>query len=173
MFPPYLSDGVEDFPNTFTLEKDPVEQIPAEEYSNFCYACTNILRTLSKTNRFTNEGSIEERTRRYEGRSNPLNQFLADACEQDQDEQIEIKEFAERFAEWLKEHNMRRFTSQALTKVLTNEGYAKGKATIAGRSAIWIYGLKWKSNTIRTEEVKDKNDKKDSILFHLLYKGQE
>jgi len=61
-----------DFPNQFNEKKDILKDIPEEEYNALALKCSLILKDLLETRTFTNEGSVEDRMKRYEDHSNPL-----------------------------------------------------------------------------------------------------
>lgn len=65
-----------DFPNQFTEKKDILSEIPEQEYSNLSSKCLNILKKLLKNREFTNGGTIGDRQKRYEDRSNPFDKFF-------------------------------------------------------------------------------------------------
>jgi hypothetical protein len=64
-----------DFPNQFSEKKDILAEIPEEEYSALAVKCSMILKDLLDSRTFTNEGSIDERMKKYEDHSNPLENF--------------------------------------------------------------------------------------------------
>jgi len=67
-----------DFPNQFSEKKDILADIPNEEYECLTIKCLMILKDLLEKKEFHNEGSIEERTKKYEDHSDPLEKFIKD-----------------------------------------------------------------------------------------------
>jgi len=65
-----------DFPNIFKEGRDILKDIPDNEYNNLAKKVTRILPQLIKNSEFTNQGSIEERAKRYILASNPLSFFI-------------------------------------------------------------------------------------------------
>ena len=65
-----------DFPNIFPEGKDILNNIPEEEYNNLAKKVTKILPELLNNSKFTNQGTIEERAKRYILASNPLSFFI-------------------------------------------------------------------------------------------------
>ena len=61
-----------DFPNQFYEKKDILADIPDEEYESLAVKCSLILKDLLTNREFTNEGSIEDRMKKYEDHSDPL-----------------------------------------------------------------------------------------------------
>ncbi|CAK0756969.1 hypothetical protein CCP1ISM_60039 [Azospirillaceae bacterium] len=56
-----------------------MEDIPEEEYECLAIKSLVILHDLLKEKKFTNEGTIEERMRKYEDKSDPLEKFLKES----------------------------------------------------------------------------------------------
>lgn len=72
-----------DFPNQFPEGKDILASIPSVEYENLAFKCMQILGKILDNGKFTNEPSIEEKMKIYEEKSNPLNSFIKNNCEED------------------------------------------------------------------------------------------
>ena len=58
-----------DFPNEFSEKKDILDDIPLEEYNALALKCCHILKDILKNRKFNNEGTIDDRQKRYEERS--------------------------------------------------------------------------------------------------------
>ena len=70
-----------------------------------------------KKREFSNEGSIEERTKRFEDRSDPLERFLKEFTnDEDPNSFIWKFEFEKRFNDWLKENKFRHISEVAIGK---------------------------------------------------------
>jgi len=140
-----------DFPNRFTEQKDILEDIPEEEYNNLTTKCIFILNELLKTRKFTNEGSIEERTKKFEDKSNPLLKFISENTENDFEEFISSNEFNKKLNEWCKSNRFRSIDERTVGKNLKSLGYEKGRKHVDwlfdGKGGqIYVYlGIKWKS----------------------------
>jgi len=140
-----------DFPNQFNEEKDILDSIPDEEYEILALKCTGILHDLLKKRKFTNEGSIEDRTKKYEDKSNPFDKFIKECCNNEDPNTFIWKfEFEKRFNQWCKDNRFREFSEMAIGIKLKERGFSTGRRTtnflIAGENKFirtWE-GLKWK-----------------------------
>ena len=65
-----------DFPNRFSEKKDILKDIPEEEYQMLAVKCVGILKDLLDKREFYKEGSIEQRMKKYEDHSDPLEKFI-------------------------------------------------------------------------------------------------
>jgi putative DNA primase/helicase len=70
-----------EFNNRFNEGKDIIDTIPDEEYDNLARKCIPILKNLLSVGKFTAEGTVEERAKTYEKKSNPINTFIDEYCE--------------------------------------------------------------------------------------------
>lgn len=124
---PDKSDGfyrrwlIPDFPNQFEIKRNLIGTIPEVEFENLSKKIVRILKELYVKNEFTNEGTIKERAKRYEERSNPINIFIRDFCEDNG--HIKLKEFSDRFNKYLKERRLRPMTIYKIGKQLREEGF--------------------------------------------------
>jgi P4 family phage/plasmid primase-like protien len=116
-----------DFPNQFSERKDILKEIPEEEYSNLAVKCLRLLKDLLEERCFDKEGSIEDRMKRYEDKSNPLNKFWEDCITEDYDSFIFKYEFTKKLNEYCKDNNLRQ-----ISETLTNR-FMKDKGIIEGR----------------------------------------
>jgi len=152
-----------DFPNTFSEQKDILEDIPEEEYESLALKSLIILKDLLKKRSFHNEGEVREREKRYEDKSNPLDRFLKEECVEDVDGYLFKKEFRENFKAYLEKHGYRKWTDREISLTMkekdveTKQIYIENFNKIKGefeKTPYWAYiGLKYKQ---------DKQDKQDS-----------
>lgn len=112
-----------DFPNQFKIKRDILSIIPEIEYNNLCKKMIRILGELCIKNKFTNEGTIEEKSKKYEERSNPIISFLDEFTEDSVGDMIKIKDFMNIFNVFLKEKHLRPMTIRQVGKILREEGY--------------------------------------------------
>lgn len=110
-----------DFPNRFSEGKPIVDTIPELEYENLCRKCIGVLRELLEIGKFSNQGTIEERMKRYEEKSNTLQAFIDTECVLDANLDIPLWVLKEGFIEFCKRGGHR---------VLTNQGFTKGIAEL-------------------------------------------
>jgi len=93
-----------------------LKDIPEEEYESLAVKCLSILKDLLTERKFTNEGGIEDRMKKYEEKSNPLNKFWKDCINEEYDSYIFRFELTKRINEWCKEHNLREITERVVNK---------------------------------------------------------
>lgn len=111
-----------DFPKQFSEGKDIVGMIPDIEFNNFCLQCIDILINVLEKGKFTNEGSIQDRMKVYEAKSNPLQEFIKTFFQNDPNGKVPYSEFFEGFASYCKRTGFRIFTKKALAKELDEIG---------------------------------------------------
>lgn len=116
-----------DFPNTFSEKKDILADIPDHEYENLARKCVRILKKLLEERKFDNEGSIEERTKKYEERSDPIKKFLTEETEEDFDGHIFKYDFRKRLNDWCSSHKFRKMTDTAIRKKMLELGIDEGR----------------------------------------------
>ncbi len=143
-----------DFPNQFVgIKEDPISKIPDEEFENLACKCLRILKEMYKTSKFTNEGSFEERIKRYEDRSNPVMRFVEGRCEEIAGEVISLREFTNVANTHFKSNHLRIITARQIGKILREEGFEVGNRKIEGISSTVILNLQLKTiKTTRTIE---------------------
>jgi len=135
-----------DFPYIFEVGRDIISEIPEIEFNNLAKKCVRILKELYEKKQFTNEGNTEQRTIRYEERSNPIMKFVENECTEDPEEYIILQEFYKRFNDYLKEKRLRLMTTRMISYALRNEGFiVKGKHIILNKKEVFttcVWGLK-------------------------------
>ncbi len=116
-----------DFPNSFSEKKNILGDIPEEEYNNLATKCLGILDGLLTTRQFHNEGTIEERMKRYEEKSNPFDKFWSDNVDEDLEGDISKKQFAEKFRDWCKENRFRAMSDAVISRQMKLKGVMTGQ----------------------------------------------
>jgi len=148
-----------DFPNKFGEKKDILLDIPKEEYNNLATNCIILLNDLLNKREFHNEGNPEDRMKRYEDRSDPLEKFFKEFIEEDIEEYIWKHEFEKKLNGWMKENNFRYMSEVVIGKKMKEKGIEQGL-----KQANWFtdgvkkqyrawFGIKFKGNN------QDKQDK--------------
>ena len=141
-----------DFPNQFSEKKDILAEIPNEEYEALAVKCIGLLKDLLTNRGFDKEGSIEERKKRFEEKSNPVAKFLHDNIIISDHTGIYITkpEFKKRLNDWLSENNFRQMADMTIGKIMKAEGIDDGKKYFdwmfdgkGGQARVW-YGVQWK-----------------------------
>ncbi len=144
-----------DFPNQFTEAKDILSDIPEIEYENLGKKSMIILKKLLEVREFTNEGTIEERMKRYEERSNPFDKFWNENVKESPNPDIFItkSEFRRTLLAWCKENRFRELTDKTINKSMSEKNIEEGRATIQWyenerstdkRVRAW-FGIVWKT----------------------------
>ncbi len=140
-----------DFPNQFTEKKDILSEIPEVEYNNLCLKCIAVLFDLLKRREFTNEGTIEDRIKKFEDKSNPFKKFFDEYVIEDFDSFISKNDFLKRLNEWCKENRFRNLADNTVGKLMKEIGIEEGRKYAdwlndgkGGQMKIWL-GIKWKS----------------------------
>jgi putative DNA primase/helicase len=143
------------FPNQFNEKKNVLENIPEEEYENFCLQSIELLQNLLKKGEFTNDGSIEERENKYEKFSNNINEFIKIFCDFGTEEDyIEFSDFSDRYNDYLNSQSIKKKSKIEIGRSLELRGYFKKVKRIGTdlgniTTKMCIQNLKWK------QEVKD------------------
>lgn len=133
-----------DFPNQFDgIKYDILSIIPEKEFNNLALKCLNRLKYLYEIKKFTNEGSFEERIKKYEERSNPVIKFTEEYCNEEPNSFISLRDFTNRCNDFLKSKHLRVMTANQIGKVLRNEGFIVGNRRIEEISAVVILNLQW------------------------------
>ena len=126
----YRRWSIVDFPHIFKVGKDVVGEIPDVEFNNLANKCVRICKELYVSMSITNEGSVEDRMKRYEARSNPLMRFIEEHCEESPEAHSIFNGFYIKFCEYLKENRLRLMTKRGVSKGLKDEGFqVKGRRT--------------------------------------------
>jgi len=141
-----------DFPNSFSEEKDILNDILEEEYPCLALKCCNILHDLLKARKFTNEGTVEERAKKYEDKSNPLDKFIKEFCNtEDADGYIWKYNFEKKFNQWAKQNRFREFSDVVIGRKMKEKGIEQQSKPAnwlndgkGGLLRSWI-GIKWKN----------------------------
>jgi len=138
-----------DFPNRFSEEKEILNEIPEEEYESLALKCANILKVLLKRRIFTNEGSVEERQKKYEDKSDPLQKFIKTFTKEDFSGYIWKYDFEKKFNQWCKENRFREYSDVMIGRKMKEMGYEQQSRTASwineGKGGLlrsWI-GIKW------------------------------
>jgi P4 family phage/plasmid primase-like protien len=139
-----------DFPNQFSEKKDILDEISNEEYEILAVKSLIVLKDLLDKREFYKEGTIEERMKRYEDRSDPLTKFLKEFTEEDPDGFIFKRGFEKKFNNWCSANKFRNMSEVTIGKIMKERGIHFGlhQATwledgIQKRYHAWL-GLKWK-----------------------------
>ena len=141
-----------DFPNTFTEARDILKDIPEEEYSNLATNSVIVLNQLLKKREFTNEGTIEERAKKYEDKSNFFDLFWKEHIIESTEEYITVSNFEKEFDIFCKNNRQRTLSPQKINEHMKEKGIEQGKPylewwendkQIKRQVRAWM-GIKWR-----------------------------
>lgn len=139
-----------DFPNQFSEKKDILSEIPEDEYNNLAVKCSLILKDLLKKREFTNEGSVEDRMKKYEDHSNPLEKFLREYIEEDYEGIVWKHDFSKKLNSWCKENRFREISDVVIGKKMKELGIGQSLKVaswdINKKARAWV-GIKWKEES--------------------------
>lgn len=162
-----------DFPNQFTEKKNILDEIPDVEYENLAYKSIKILKELLSVREFHNEGSIEDRMKRYEDHSDPLEKFMKEFVSEDANGKIWKFEFEKRLNEWCKEHKFRTIAENTIGRKMKEKGigtdYIQSDWLIDGyhkRLRAWI-GIIWNEVKSSVNSVQDVQDVQVTSTYSL------
>ncbi|MEM3122275.1 MAG: phage/plasmid primase, P4 family [Candidatus Pacearchaeota archaeon] len=148
-----------DFPNKFSEKKDILNEIPEEEYEILTVKSLMILKDLMEKRGFSGEGNIEERTKKYEDHSDPLEKFLKEYTEEDPDGTIWKFEFEKRLNQWCKENRFRTLSEVVVGKKMKEKGidqvYKMSDWLVDGtrrKLRAWA-GIKWKGEAQEAQDT--------------------
>lgn len=133
-----------DFPHQFKDGRDVVDDIPEEEYGAEARKVIDMLPTLLKRGTFTNQGSIEERRKRYVERSNPLGAFLRDCCVKNADGHAIYGDAFVSFNQYSKGKLGKTFTKRQFSQVLDRENIEHRATYINNQREHYIFGYELK-----------------------------
>ena len=141
-----------DFLNRFSEEKDILDDIPEEEYESLALKCTFILKDLLETRKFHKEGSVEERAKKYEEKSDFLQKFLDEFIERDVEGYITKSDFKKKFDDWCKSNRHRTMAENTIGKRMKELNIETGKKYMewlyegkGGQARIWL-DVRWKQD---------------------------
>lgn len=116
-----------DFPNTFPEGKDIIATIPDVEFENLALKTTELLPLLLERGKFTNEGTIEERRKKYLDASNPVAQFIEEKYDRDPNSRVKYVQMFDEYKRWLSAHKKRIVKSKEFKESLIQEGFDTDK----------------------------------------------
>ena len=119
-----------DFPNRFSEEKDILAEIPNEEYEILTIKSLRILKDLMAKKQFHKEGSIEDREKKYEDKSNPFDKFWSENIVEDSNSFVSKKKLKERLDSWCKENRFRLLSELTISKHMKDKGIETIKKTM-------------------------------------------
>lgn len=117
-----------DFPNQFSEQIDILKHIPEEEYESLALKSIMYLYDILKERHFHNEGSIEDKQKNYEEKSNPFDKFYREYVnESNPNSDIPKWEFEKRLNEWCKENRFRNISEMVIAKKMKEKNIQEVK----------------------------------------------
>ncbi len=110
-----------DFPNRFNEKKDILATIPDNEFSSLTIKSLVLLKKLMEEKEFHKEGTIEEREKRYEEKSNPFDKFWKENIIENPNSDISKRQFKEKLDNWCKENRFRILSDITISKYMRNK----------------------------------------------------
>jgi len=135
-----------DFFNRFSEQKDVLNDIPEEEYEMLAVKCLSVLKNLLDKREFHNEGSVDDRMKKYEDKSEFFKSFFEDNVKYDFNEFITKYDFYKKFTSWCKERGYRNLAENTVGKKMKDigiEGIRKKPEFYDKQIYVWD-GIKWK-----------------------------
>ena len=112
-----------DFPNEFKENgKDIIETIPEIEYNNLAKKITEILPELLERGNFTNQGTIQERKKKYIENSNPLKIWIEKNCVVGLNKYCSYNKAYTNYMNFLTKNKKRKVTMKEFKLALEDEG---------------------------------------------------
>jgi len=149
-----------DFPHEFPVGRDILAEISDKEFSNLARKCVRICKELLKNKKFTNEGDLDVRIKRYEDRSNPMMTFISDHCVEDIQQNIPVQTFLKELNEYLKDNRLRIKSMKDIQKAIKDEGFEINRRVVdlgghtSKMNCIIGIGSKWESkDDLRTQRT--------------------
>ncbi len=111
-----------DFPNRFSEKKEILNEIPEEEFESLAVKSLMVLKELLNNKEFHKEGSIEQRMKKYEDHSDPLEKFIKEFTKEEANGHIFKFDFERKLNEWCKENRFRTMSEVAIGKKMKEKG---------------------------------------------------
>lgn len=146
----YRRWAIIEFPNQFSEKRDILAEIPEEEYQSLALKSINILKELLKDKFFYNEGSLDDRIKKYESKSDFLQHFINEFITEEYESYITVSDFNKKFSAWCRENRHRELSETSISKRLKEMGFEQERKYFnwmfdnkGGYARVWV-GKKWK-----------------------------
>lgn len=147
----YRRWNIIDFPNQFEEKRDVINEIPDAEFSHLARKSLRVLREVMDRKNFSNEGTLKERAKRYEEKSNPFDKFWKECIIEECDAYVFKYEFKNKLDNWCEQNKMRKLNDTTISEIMRQKGIETGKMkvkqefweTLEKRYNAWV-GIKWK-----------------------------
>lgn len=144
-----------DFKKQFTKEKEVLSNISESEYENLALKCFDVAKKLWKNRLFTNDGTFDDRKKKYEEKSNPVMLFIEKNFIKDINGHVVFGEFYDELLIFLTDGGYRLLGSNIVSSQLKDNGFEVKKTTKNKITTTRIYGISRTNtrNTLNTGNV--------------------
>ena len=149
-----------DFPNRFDEKKDILRDIPQSEYNSLALKSCKILKDLLDKREFHLEGSIEDRKKKYEDHSDPVEKFLKEFTEESFDGHIWKGDFEKKLNQWCKENRFREMSEVAIGKKMKDKNIEQRLLPadwLGGKQCRAWVGIQFRTNNEKIFNNSDNN----------------
>ncbi|TRZ50124.1 MAG: hypothetical protein D4S01_07275 [Dehalococcoidia bacterium] len=156
----YRRQYIIEFKNTFTGKKNPLPNVPEQEYNILAYKCFKRLQKLYKQEKKTllNWGDLKDRREKYERLSNPIGIFIREKMEKCFGSVFAPHQFIERYSDWALKNGYNQFTNKDIEVRLgnqigikqkkhihiTEDGFCYSKVSEIPEEKTYLEGKNWK-----------------------------
>ena len=112
-----------DFPNQFEETRNILEEVSDEEMRNFCRQVPKLLKDLINNGKFTNDGDINFRRKRFTERSSSAKEFINEYCEVGIEYKESFGNLYNQFYNYCDNNELKKESKQSFGRVLTELGY--------------------------------------------------
>ena len=137
-----------DFPNEFPEGKDISLNIPEQEFNNLAKKIIKILPDLLNKGKFTNQGTIAERKKKYIMASNPLPLFIENYCSLNPNGNIRYSKFYHIYTKFLDSIKRRIVSKKEFSKILVSEGLENRRTSKDGDVDFYVEGVELKEDCL-------------------------
>ncbi len=155
---------IEEFKNRFDEGKPVIDLISESEYENLLNKCLKILPGLMEIGKFTNEGTIEQKAKKYERLSNPFPTFKNKELIEDCNAQIPVWLIRDLYNSFCATNGFRKIGDREFTQLLKKEGYETKRTWYGKKNWNTVYGLTTKELFIYEDsQTENKPDEPDEL----------
>lgn len=151
----YARAVILEFLNQFDEGISVVESVPEKEYENLLLKCIKILPDLLERGKFTNEGSIDDKAKRYEKLSNPFETFKNNALVDSCDAITPMWKIQDLYEIFCKKNGFRVVSKKELTQIIKKDGYEVKQKRFGDKNWQAVFGLTTAEPYILSDDVED------------------
>lgn len=146
-----------EFKNKFTVDTPIIDTIPEFEYENLVFKLLeHTLPPLLARGKFKNEGTIEEKTEKYEKLSDPFSTFKERELIEDIDSDIPVWVLRDMYLEFCTHNNFRKLSVKEFTQALNRADIETKKRRFGERS--WNAAIGYRTKKPHVWDITDSNN---------------